>query len=303
MATKEALDIIHIRQASPHAGILDSIKVHGAVMAAMSRLYPGRFQQYKVDVGSGAVRLSSPLPVVDGEVMVYKPVLPIRPDTIRPASIQAIKKMKAFKEFKFIPAKQAMAAVEAGFFDLAVVVQVIDVMKRIEASSMDKPAILGEDAPGVSLDRASSRSTIFYKIRKHYMTREVALLGATGGRRDEVLACLAYLGDAGASKYRSSGLGRFSIERVEKEKFTTSGLPGKLLLSKYIPSPADVEAIDFTASGFEITTMTGFTASGKEISGIRLIKEGSVLRARADLEGQVVDLYPDYAVTGVPLYI
>ncbi|MEX2682214.1 MAG: hypothetical protein Q6373_011475, partial [Candidatus Sigynarchaeota archaeon] len=134
MNTTRAFDIIEMRQLGPFAGMLDSIKIHGAIMSVMARSFPADFPAYKASVAKGDVKFSSPLPVVGGKILVFKPILPIRPETARPPRVSAIQKMRDFKKHKFITIECAREAVGKLVFELSNVVRSSEAIKGSGAS-------------------------------------------------------------------------------------------------------------------------------------------------------------------------
>jgi CRISPR-associated protein Csm4 len=116
---------------------------------------------------------------------------------------------------------------------------------------------------------------------------------ATDEIQRKVEAALRLLGEEGLGGDRTAGLGRFEVMTREDVLFPDFGKGGRLLLSLYHPTTAEVEAGVLDEARYELITRGGWVTAPGAMSlrrrVVRMLREGSVI---PDLSK---DLYGDAA--------
>jgi len=288
MTSSRRCDVLVFEHATSFSGPLDSIKLHGSLVSAMATMYPGDLAAYASDLKAGLVRVSSPLAIDQGKLLVPVPRVPIK---TADRSLDSILKAKAAKHVPFVPIELGVRMARAGAIDDGMVTEMLAAKGKLLGST--------GDAPAVNIDRMTGASKIYYKTRATFKDGRLAVLIDAGTWRSKVMACLRFLGDTGISKRKSSGTGRFTV-RASGDMTLAPG-DKQLLLSSYVPAKDEVANIDFASSGFDVKVITGLTAAGRDLGIIRAVREGSVLACKHDLSGTVVDVYPDHVVAGIAL--
>ena len=169
-----------------------------------------------------------------------------------------------------------------------------------------------ERVPRVTLDRLHGNSTPFRSGRITFnkgcgLWLAVQYHDERSRSRLELL--LHHLGDRGIGGERTNGYGAYTLvtetELVAASKWMLSDdLPGRLLLSRYIPTPAEVGLLQEMAAAYQLTTIGGWLYSSQHPplrrKKIRMLTEGSVLPGQPS--GTLVDVQPDYDDFPHPVY-
>lgn len=106
---------------------------------------------------------------------------------------------------------------------------------------------------------------------------------------EKLHASIRLLEDFGLSGRRSTGSGYFKIDKIEGMEEKAQGFTGEglyLLLSKYIPSPADFDSLILQKSVYSISTISGNDSSGRNMGTYRCFSEGSLLYLKGDVTGR-----------------
>ncbi|WP_029214725.1 type III-A CRISPR-associated RAMP protein Csm4 [Kallotenue papyrolyticum] len=123
---------------------------------------------------------------------------------------------------------------------------------------------------------------------------------------DQLRAWLERLGHAGLGGRRSKGLGQFEVETGDRITLPDSqGARHALLLSRYIPTPTELEqGVLGAGAAYDLERVSGWLYSpgvpAQTRKTIYLLRTGDVVRCPAGRapDGAVVDLRPDNA--GIP---
>jgi CRISPR-associated protein Csm4 len=99
--------------------------------------------------------------------------------------------------------------------------------------------------------------------------------------RRKVEAVLTLLGEEGLGGDRTAGLGRFKVVAQEEVSFPDLGTGGRLLLSLYHPTTAEVEAGVLDRARYDLITRGGWVTAPGAMSlrrrPVRMLREGSVI--------------------------
>ncbi|MBD3188526.1 type III-A CRISPR-associated RAMP protein Csm4 [Candidatus Bathyarchaeota archaeon] len=283
-------------QESPFRGIIDSIKLQGAILHAFSVLFPGKINGFKRALDSGNVAISSPLPMVDGTTYYHKPCLPLKLDVNSPQEIFLVKK---FKKLAFIKLSHVGRAIEKGYYDHDLILEIIEQNPTLE----DLFQIV--EKPGLEIESMTKKPNLYYKSDFFYTSREFSILLDLSGYTQEIMACIKFLGDQGISKRRSLGHGRFHLKETNESKPPPehSGTGMRILLSKFIPCTGDMTHVDLNHSYFNIHVMNGYTSTGTHFGNVRMFTEGSVFSTRQRLQGCLIDFNGQYSINGTPFFM
>ena len=271
---------------SPFSGEVDSIKIYGALVNAISELY-GEAKLFLQEIRKGSLRASSPMPIYNGEYYVFKPML-------KTAEKIDYKDFKRFKRKMFIREEYAREALKVGNYSPQIV----------NAILKDDVAWYYEDLPSVFVSRTMRDTQIYYKNAMYFPHQVWILMEVEESLETKVKAAFRYLGDVGVSKKRSSGFGTFNVEWKEyNHDFESSQY--RMIVSKYIPNKNEINSFPFEKSRYDVKLISGYTKDGSPIPLIRAVVEGSVYPAThtTRLLGRVVDVTDNYAVIGAPIII
>lgn len=119
---------------------------------------------------------------------------------------------------------------------------------------------------------------------------------------DELKELFEKLGEDGIGTDKNVGGGKFTVEIGSFLIDDISGDTRKMLLSLYIPTPEEVGQMELEKSTYELCLRGGYMSGSIEPKFWHLRKKsvymfsvGSLLSTSADLNGNIVDLYPtDY---------
>ncbi len=165
-----------------------------------------------------------------------------------------------------------------------------------------------EALPHAAIDRASSSSAYYEVGRVTYAPGAgLALLVrfSAAAAQPEFERLLSLLSESGLGGRRSSGYGAFRWVR-EQDVELNLGQPGRraLLLSRYIPQPAELPALRSERAAYQLVRVGGWFYSPGQATQRRkrvmMVAEGALLDTEAaPVRGAVVDVRPD-ATTGGP---
>lgn len=132
-------------------------------------------------------------------------------------------------------------------------------------------------------------------------------------------ACMRLLGEEGIGSAKTRGLGRFTVrEDLEADWGILDSLPTgtqRLMLSRFIPAPKDLDQCIWDQSAWDVQFIRGFIAAAPRIAdrtrrrkGQHVFGAGSVLAQPEPPAGRLVDLAPEDAKIpslreGRPLYL
>lgn len=162
-------------------------------------------------------------------------------------------------------------------------------------------------APRVTIDRSSNSSTIFQVGRTVFNEGcGLWLLADVTQYLDFLEYILDLLGDQGLGGERSAGYGGFSVE-----PFDVPGLPAlsqgdrAMTLSRYNPTEGEIAAgVLGRHASYELVDVGGWLASpsgsAQRRKRVRMIEAGSILEATHPIVGRVVDVRPEYDLSGAP---
>lgn len=138
--------------------------------------------------------------------------------------------------------------------------------------------------------------TFFHKDAGLY-----CLVDAEEDTLNELVELFELLGEHGIGTDKSVGGGKFTVEKKEVEFTTIANSSAQMLLSLYIPSKEDVNAIDLQNSTYELCLRGGYMA-GSDVpefwhlrkKSIYMFNVGSVFSTKETLVGKIVELQPSY---------
>ena len=292
MSSSSPYKLLIAEQRTAMSEHVDSIKVYGALISAMASLYPDELRSFIEAIGRGEVRVSSPLPIHNGRVLLFKPRMPVNFNVRSPRDALLL---KFFEKVLYIPSDLAMDVLRKGEYPE-------NVVRDIIRSGDDDGVVTDMEAPSVAVGRGIGEPKIYYRHLIVYRHREFGIVFRMGEWEKEILACMRYLGDIGISKKHSAGLGSFHITGTA-EWNKPLGLKRKMMLSRYIPAPSEVTHIEWTNSNYRIELITGTTRSGKPFGTLRCITEGSVLLMDEEPVGRVSEPVERHSIVGVPVYL
>jgi len=277
---------------SPMVGRIDSVKIYGAFVAGYAQLFENP-QKILNLLQNGKLRFSSPMPFIDDNYYVFKPMLDSEEvDTVT---------WKRFKKVRYVPLSIAEAALNNGKYRAG---QIYDIVRNSFSFSLTM------NIPRVAVERQTNLGTIYYQeayiptYRKPCTQGEYkksklwVLIDAPEGDIDEIKSVFKLLGDWGISKKRADGYGHFT---AELKKFELGERERHMLISKYVPSKEEVRSFPFKYSRYELTELRGYTKSGSAFGIVRALKEGSTFpKMEVMPRGEVVTFGGAYSIVGVP---
>lgn len=120
-------------------------------------------------------------------------------------------------------------------------------------------------------------------------------------RTEELKELFVRLGEQGVGSDRSVGGGHFDIEADTIELPTITDANATMLLSTYIPQKQELSQLDLSKASFSVFKRGGFLAGSTNESATHLRRKtvymfdaGSVFPETAPLQGQVVDVTPEW---------
>jgi len=161
-----------------------------------------------------------------------------------------------------------------------------------------------EEAPRVTLDRASQASQIYQVGRAHFQAGGglwFAIHWLDEGWRPEIEAALRVLGDVGIGGERSAGHGQFVLHKPLSLDLPDGMGPLRVTLSPYHPTRAEVQAGALAGDevSYRLLARRGWLGSpeggGYRHRAVRMLAEGSVFRAgdgEGEVFGDLVDVTP-----------
>ncbi|MHA1369534.1 MAG: type III-A CRISPR-associated RAMP protein Csm4 [Promethearchaeota archaeon] len=304
------------KQRSPLKGFIDSIKVHGAILSTMKSLFPEYFNNYLALLKTGKIAFSSPMPIINEKLIMFRPILPINIKNPNPAQIIITKK---FKKLTHVPIDLLPEILSSECYDYKLIKKIINAMADIEKEvGMHAPwTSIHQELPAVTIERLTCQSTIYDKHVSFFKTNTFAILIKTPDNPEiykKIKACFKLLADIGLSKSTSTGMGKLEISKENvnatkkiqdisaefKDKFYT--------VSKYIPSPEDLNSMILDKSNYKLTTISGYKNDGRFLGILKAFTEGSVFNIlnhelKEKIPGRIINVYDDHAMIGVPFYI
>lgn len=161
-----------------------------------------------------------------------------------------------------------------------------------------------EKRPRVTIDRGAQSSNLYFTGRTAFNDQCGLWFGVRWLKEDAALAQtlaagLADLADAGIGGDRTSGFGASTIEPHGTIELPDSQHTTWVSLSRYLPRPDEISALQHARSAYAIETIGGWIDSpvskAERRIPVRLLAEGAVLGPLARIvPGQIVDVQPDY---------
>ncbi len=161
-----------------------------------------------------------------------------------------------------------------------------------------------EKRPRVTIDRGAQSSNLYFTGRTTFNDQCGLWFGVRWFKEDADLAKtlaqgLADLADAGIGGDRTSGFGASTIEQRGHLELPDGAQRTWVTLSRYLPRPDELTALQHTRSAYTLETIGGWIDSpvskAERRIPVRLLAEGAVLGPLDRLvPGQIVDVQPDY---------
>ena len=110
---------------------------------------------------------------------------------------------------------------------------------------------------------------------------------------EKFLASVRLLEEFGLSGRRTTGSGQFIMDKYEKpgdKVYEYSGEGLYLMLSKYIPSEADMNSVVLSKSMYSVSNFSGSDSTGISMGSYRCFNEGSILYLKGDVTGRSYDV-------------
>jgi CRISPR-associated protein Csm4 len=179
---------------------------------------------------------------------------------------------------------------------------------RLPKAVKDEGRIWGiEKRPRVTVDRGAQSSTLYFTGRTAFNDHCGLWFGVRWLTSDADLAqtladSLADLADAGIGGDRSSGFGASTIKQHGYLELPDGAQRTWVALSRYLPRPDELPALQDTRSAYALETIGGWIDSpvskAERRIPVRLLVEGAVLGPLdRSVPGQIVDVQPDYKGT------
>lgn len=292
--------VVRLKQKSPFINF-DSVKLYGAIIDAISILYPEKIDDFLDSVRKGKIRFSSPMPVVNNRTYFPMPCLPMNAEYMRSldgtSAVSTNKKMKR----DYIEMKIALEATNEGEFTKRIISEIKDDSVMVKINEIE--------VPGVNIDRLTTSSRIYYRhgeygikytnndgIERISFIWDIFYIADDDWLRD-VDAAMRFVGDMGVSKKMSIGYGTFNIKDIREENIKIDG-KRHLLLSKYIPTD---EEMKYIRGWYDISYISGITKEGVPFGPIWAIREGSVIEG--SISGRAIDFPGPYTIVGIPFSV
>lgn len=164
-----------------------------------------------------------------------------------------------------------------------------------------------EKRPRVTVDRGAQSSTLYFTGRTTFNDHCGLWFGVRWLVNDADLTQaladgLIDLADAGIGGDRNSGFGASTIEQHGHLELPDGAQRTWITLSRYLPRPDELTALQHTRSAYALETIGGWIDSpvskAERRIPVRLLAEGAVLGPLDRIvPGQIVDVQPDYKGT------
>ncbi len=266
---------------------MDSLKISGAVIDAISLLFPDSFTKILGD-DQPNITFTDLFPVVKKKMLFPKPKIPLKisvGDLNRDTTTQPLKEIKSM-EFMTIGGIKKLTElfIRSGFrsVDYKDAQEIFNAERKLIEENFPYDMLNRRvEFPGLSITH--SKQNIF--VKEEIAPNHPYFTYFEGP--NEIITALSYLQDAGISKKRSVGLGSFRLQGFKsdiKMGFNAEGL--YLVLSPFIPSLPDIKNIDFTRSVYEIDYISGLSRYGRPFGIHKYISSGSLLYLKSELKGR-----------------
>ena len=252
-------------------GELDSMKIYGALLSAVKILYPEHFDEFYQRVKEGRIKVSSPMPEINGKLYVFKPNLNPK---------EEIEDRKAFKNARFVSMDIARDALNNGGYTSKHIEKIINDINKFSALSLE--------VPKVAVSRLNRKTSIYY-LTERFLYEIAILVKVPEKFRTVVSTAMRFLGDRGISKKISCGLGSFKIVKKEEFKESVSNGEYHLLISRFAPASHEIKEINFNESYYDVRLIVGRTRTGESFRQ-RIITEGSVLKFETPPVGKIIEM-------------
>lgn len=252
--------------------------------------------------------LTSTFPLA-GNVRFFPPPLPSRVPPEREAGTA-----KSFKKVQFVSEVLYRRLLDGEkLYELKDVHQLQEgKLWASQSEAKNLPAQIWKEfqRPRVALDRTSQASALFFTGQVTFaddcgLWFGIRWLDEQTALKQKVTAFLYALADEGLGAERSNGLGLAKIGDMG-----TFDLPDPLgywtNLSRYLPSPGEMESLGLEHASYQIKSVGGWldspVKSGQRRRSVNLLIEGSVFGALpCSVPGQMVDVRPRYEKDPDPL--
>ncbi|MGP6220479.1 type III-A CRISPR-associated RAMP protein Csm4 [Caldiplasma sukawensis] len=286
---------------------LDSIKISGAMISALFKIYPDKSKEIEKEIAAGRFGVSDPLPFDMEEKSILFPVPPI--PYIFPRNKNREERIKLAKERKK----------KISYSTICKIRDVLDIFLKEGISQDDATKILKPEENENSMDenkRSWNQDFTEYAVSlidetPRVYVRELKVFGNMmfrdlNGKRvlsydpvcivaefdkDYFGDSMNYLQDSGISAFLSRGKGWFRFEEFKSQEET--GFRGEgyyLLLSEFLPEEKDLENIDLDKSYYTIGSFTGISSGKAALPKLRFFKSGSLLYLKDKLMGRNIFL-------------
>lgn len=171
----------------------------------------------------------------------------------------------------------------------------------------DTPIWKAQPVPRVTVDRVTNQGNIFHVGRTLFAEGCGLWMLADVDREGDLLETLLdALSDQGIGGERSSGYGTFECRPMDAPSLPSSADTARVMtLSRYNPTPDEWEAgVLGPDASYELVDVGGWMAAlglpAQRRKRVRMIEAGSVLVNTRPVTGRIVDVRPEYNLTGAP---
>lgn len=279
-----------LRQKSPIIGELDSIKLFGAITAALAEIDPGKMAIFLKAFEDNNLRLSSIFPAMpDGdEHTYYLPMPKIRfgkvpnlDDPDEDKQKETYERLKRIKKIKYASKHvfEALTNKRHTYSDLLAKTGKTGEWnikgKYLRLCDETSPDIKHIESPRNSLNRYNGRSEIFYSDATIYANCDMFFL-AKGSKEliSIVEGAIRFLEDRGFGQDYTTGFGSFKYIKKEDIELKEPEDPSCscITLSLFYPKNCEISTANKL---YSIREIKGITKNGKHIPAVIFIEEGS----------------------------
>lgn len=167
--------------------------------------------------------------------------------------------------------------------------------------------------PRVTVDRRHNSSNVYLMGRVSFNAGcglWFGVAGADAAMQARLAGLLAHLGDRGIGGERSSGYGVFTLEQTQELKLWQTPGSYHLLLSRYLPTAAELPALRAEHASYQLVTVGGWLQTPYmphlRRKQIAMVAEGSVVGTATvpgtAVSGSMADVKPEWQNFPHPVY-
>lgn len=272
---------------------LDSIKLFGAAVSALSELDKEKMKLLIELAMENKLFISSAFPIIAGEFFFPKPSFPLQSVELKGSFAEKLKHWNLYKKIK-----------NAAFVSKPVLEELIsrrytasELMERfgnkvtkgfVHTEPIDVDSFKTNMEPGTTrntINRITCESDVFFSEFRA-IGEFFFLLKSNDDGVKLMKTAFRFLEHKGLSQDFSVGFGKFKLEGEERFSLQEPSGPCSITLSRYIPADGELAGVKASYSTGEIVGMTRY---GKHIPPLMFFREGSYF-SKASLGGVVINV-------------